>query len=177
LVRYPEWTNNFMYRTFQFYGVASLELNAPALAVVSLYENLPAVSLNIHDRLNRSSVVMVVISRIVASFTTRLSSTKLKYSVAEPEPESESELPKPSFCREQNRNRDLSLGSGSRYKRSQIRVWYISFKRNQSRRTIKEFQFKVKPFPFSFNRNMIVSQFNFKVFLKLCKKPEPNEGK
>jgi hypothetical protein len=38
---------------------------------------------------------MVVTSRIVASFSTRLSSTKLKYSVAEPEPESESELPKP----------------------------------------------------------------------------------
>ncbi len=37
----------------------------------------------------------------------------------------------------------------------------------------KEFQIKNNLFPFSFNRNMILKNFILKIFLKLCKEPEP----
>ncbi len=57
---------------------------------------------------------------------------------------------------------------------SQIRVWYISYKRNPSRKT---FQVKINPFPSSFNRNVIERNCIWKIFLKLCKESEPKQEK
>jgi hypothetical protein len=42
---------------------------------------------------------------------------------------------------------------------------------------INEFQVKINLFPSSFKRNVIERNFIFNISLKLCKGPEPYEGK